>query len=105
LATFMAQRRTKEIGVRKILGSSVRNIVLMLSLDFTKLVIVSNIIAWPIAWFIMNKWLQNFAYKTNISWTVFAISGGISLLVAILSVVFQALKAATNNPIKSLRYE
>jgi len=105
LATFMAQRRTKEIGVRKILGSSVRNIVLMLSLDFTKLVIVSNIIALPISWIIMDKWLQNFAYKTNISWTVFAISVTISLLVAILSVVFQGLKAATNNPIESLRYE
>jgi len=105
LATFMAQRRTKEIGVRKILGSSVKNIVLMLSMDFTKLVIISNIIALPISWIIMDKWLQGFAYKTNISWTVFAISVIISLLVAILSVVFQGLKAATNNPIESLRYE
>ncbi len=105
LASFIAQRRTKEIGVRKVLGSSIFSIITLLSKDFTKLIILSNIIAWPIAWFVMNNWLQNFAYRIDIAWWFFGLSGIISLLIALSSVILQAVKAATANPIKSLRYE
>ncbi len=105
LATFLAEQRTKEIGVRKVLGASVPSILLMLSKEFIKWIIIANIIAWPITYFIMNKWLQEFAYRIDISWWLFIIAGCLALIIALLTVSFQAIKAATSNPIKSLRYE
>ena len=105
LATYMAEQRTKEIGVRKVLGASVSNLISMLSKDFLKLVLVAALLAFPIAWYAMHKWLQDFAFKVNISWWVFILAGVISVSIAILAVSSQAIKAALNNPVKSLRTE
>lgn len=105
LATFIAEQRTKEIGVRKVLGASIHNLVLMLSKDFLKLVAVATVIAFPIAWWCMNSWLQNFAYRTSIGWWTFAGAGLIAVLIALLTVSSQAIRAAYTNPIKSLRTE
>jgi len=105
LAAFSAQNKTKEIGIRKVLGASVLGIVSMLSIDFTKWVIIANIIAWPVAYYFMNKWLEDFAYRIEISWWVFVLSGGIALMIALLTVSYQAIKAAIANPVDSLRYE
>ena len=105
LATFLAEQKTKEIGVRKVLGASVSSIFLMLSKEFIQWIIIANIIAWPIAYYFMNKWLQEFAYRINISWWLFTIAGCIALIIALLTVSIQAVRAATANPVKSLRYE
>lgn len=105
LASFMAEQRTKEIGIRKILGATVAHVSLLLSKDFLKLVIIANLIAWPIAYFTMNRWLQNFAYRIEIEWWVFVLAGGLALLIALLTVSYQAIKAALANPVESLRYE
>jgi len=105
LTTFTAEQRIKEIGIRKVLGASVNQIVTLLTKDFLKLVIISFLIAVPFSWYIMNKWLQNFAYRIEISWWMFAIAGILSLLIALLTVSFQAIKAAIANPVKSLRSE
>ena len=105
LATFSAEQRTKEIGVRKVLGASVGNVVGLLSKEFLRLVFIAIIIASPITWFVMNKWLQDFAYRTNISWLVFAITAVIAIGIALLTISFQAIKAALANPVKSLRTE
>ena len=105
LASFTTERRTKEIGIRKVLGASVSNIVLLLSKDFIQLVIVSNLIAWPIAYWAMNRWLQDFAYRINIGWWTFVLAGALALLIALLTVSFQAIKAALANPVEALRYE
>ncbi len=105
LASYIAERRTKEIGIRKILGASVARIVFSMSGEFVKWVILANIIAWPVAWFFMNKWLQSFAYRIHISWWVFALAGGLALIIALLTVSWQAIRAATANPVESLRYE
>lgn len=105
LATYMAEQRTKEIGIRKVLGASVSNIVTMLSTDFIKLVLISFVIAIPIAWLGMSKWLQEFAYKINIGWWIFLVAGSVAMLIALITVSFQAIKAAIANPVKSLRTE
>ena len=105
LATYMPEQRTKEIGVRKVLGASVTGIVALLSKDFLKLVGISILIASPAAWWIMNKWLQDFAYRTNISWTVFVITTITALVIALITISFQAIRAAIVNPVKSLRTE
>jgi putative ABC transport system permease protein len=105
LATFSAEQRIKEIGVRKVLGASVTGIVTLLSKDFLKLVAVSIVVASPVAWWIMHKWLQDFAYRTNISWTVFVLTTVLALLIALITISFQAIKAAVANPVKSLRTE
>ena len=105
LATYMAEQRIKEIGVRKVLGASVGNITTMLSKDFVKLVLIATVIAVPVAWWAMHKWLQDFAYRVDISWWVFAVAGIIALLIAVLTVSSQAIKAAVSNPVKSLRTE
>jgi len=105
LAIFSAERRTKEIGIRKVLGASVTNIAVMLSKDFLLLVLIALLIASPIAWYGMNQWLQDFAYRINISWWVFALAGSGAILIALITVGFQAIKAALANPVKSLRTE
>ncbi|MEJ7827534.1 MAG: ABC transporter permease [Segetibacter sp.] len=105
LTMFTAQQRTKEIGIRKVLGASVTQVTQMLSKDFLKLVFISCLIAFPIAYWAMNKWLQDFAYKTDISWWVFVIAGIAALMIALFTVSFQAIKAAIANPVKSLKTE
>ena len=105
LATFAAEQRIKEIGVRKVLGATVPDIIVLLSKDFAGLVIIAIILAVPIAYYLLNQWLQDFAYRINISWWVFVLAGLSALLIAVLSVSFQAIKAAVSNPVKSLRTE
>ncbi|GAB3768690.1 ABC transporter permease [Spirosoma horti] len=105
LATFAAQQRTKEIGVRKVLGASVGGIVLLLSKDFLKLVLIAIVIASPLAWFAMNRWLQDFQYKIDIPWWVFIVAAVLAVVIAFLTISFQSIKAALMNPVKSLRAE
>ena len=105
LSIYTAKQRTKEIGIRKVLGASVTGVVGLLSKEFIKLVSIAIVIASPIAWWAANKWLQDFAYRINIGWGIFASAGVIALLIAMLTVSFQAVKAATANPVKSLRTE
>lgn len=105
LATFTAEQRTKEIGIRKVLGASVYGVVGLLSKDFMKLVSVAILIGSPLAWYIMNKWLQNFAYQTAIRWQVFVLTTLIAIVIAFVAISFQAVKAALSNPVKSLRTE
>ncbi|MBD0377449.1 MAG: ABC transporter permease, partial [Flavisolibacter sp.] len=105
LATFSAEQRTKEIGIRKVLGASVARLLALLSTDFLKLVGIAVLIALPIAWYVMHQWLQNFAYRTTISWEVFAITILLVVLIAFVTVSFQAIKAALANPVKNLRTE
>lgn len=105
LAAYAAEQRTKEIGIRKVLGASVANVIGLLSKDFVKLVFLANLMAWPMGWYAMNEWLQNFAYRIDIGWWIFALSGGLALLMALLTISVQALKAALANPVESLRYE
>ena len=105
IATYSAERRTKEIGIRKVLGASVTGIVGLLSKELIKLVIFSNIIAWPVAYIAMNKWLENFAYRIEPGLTLFITASLIAIVIALLTVSYQAIRAATTNPVESLRYE
>jgi putative ABC transport system permease protein len=105
LAAYAAEQRTKEIGIRKVLGATVSNITAMLSKDFLKLVLLAALIAFPLAWWVMHTWLQDFAYRTNISWWVFMMAGVLAALIAVVTVGFQTIKAALMNPVKSLRTE
>jgi putative ABC transport system permease protein len=105
LSSFIMEQKTKEIGIRKVLGASVPGIVGMLSKDFVKLVIVAALIAFPVAWWAMRKWLQDFVYRIQISWWVFIAAGITALLIALITISFQSIKAAVANPVKSLRTE
>jgi putative ABC transport system permease protein len=105
LVTYTAEQRTKEIGIRKVLGASVSQITQMLSKEFVKLVLIASLIAFPVAWWAMNKWLQSFAYRITVSWWIFVVAGLIALLIALVTVSFKAIKAAVANPVKSLRTE
>ncbi len=105
LATYTAEQRTKEIGIRKVLGASVTSVTKMLSKDFIKLVFIACIIAFPLSWWAMNKWLQSFAYRIDISWWIFLVAGVTAIVIALITVSFQAIKAALANPVDSLRSE
>jgi putative ABC transport system permease protein len=105
LASFMAEQRSKEIGIRKVLGASVQSITKLLSLDFVKLVFIAIVIASPIAWWAMNKWLEDFTYRAPIGWWIFALAGIVAIVIALVTVSFQSIKAAIANPIKALKTE
>ena len=105
LAAYAAEQRNKEIGIRKVLGASVANIVTMLSADFIKLVFIAMLIALPVAWYVMYKWLQDFAYRVSIHWWILALAGIMALVIAFITISFQSVKAALTNPVKSLKSE
>lgn len=105
LSVFLIERRTKEIGIRKINGASVSEVMAMLTKDFVKWVAIAFVIAIPIAYYAMHNWLENFAYKTELSWWIFALAGIIALGIAMISVSWQSWLAATRNPVEALRYE
>jgi putative ABC transport system permease protein len=105
LVAYAAEQRIKEIGIRKVLGASVRGIVQLLSKDFMLLVLIAFIIAAPVAWYFMNKWLEDFNYRVDINWWVFVLAGSIALVIALATISFQAIKAALANPVKNLRTE
>jgi ABC-type antimicrobial peptide transport system permease subunit len=105
LATFTAEQRTKEIGVRKVLGASMSNIVTMLSANFLKPILVAFLIAVPLSWYAMNNWLQNYAYKISVEWWMFLLAGLLTVFIALLTVSYQSIKASLRNPVKSLRTE
>jgi ABC-type antimicrobial peptide transport system permease subunit len=105
LVMFTAEQRTKEIGIRKVLGASITSVFALLSKEFLQLVFIALLIASPIAWFAMNKWLQDYAYRIHLNWTVFVVAAIAALFIALLTVSFQSIKAALANPVKSLRAE
>ena len=105
LASFLTEIRTKEIGIRKVNGASVQTIVRLLNVEFLKWVLIANIIAWPITYYFMSDWIQNFSYRINLDWYYFVIGAIVSLVIALITVSFQTIKAASRNPIESLKYE
>jgi putative ABC transport system permease protein len=105
LVAFMVHQRTKEIGIRKVLGASIRDIMFLLTKDFARLVLLANIIAWPLAWLLMNNWLKDFAYRININLWVFILAGFVTLISALITISFRSIKAALVNPVSSLRME
>jgi ABC-type antimicrobial peptide transport system permease subunit len=105
LAAYTAERRTKEIGIRKVLGASAKGLAGLLSADFLKLVTLSCLIAFPVAWWMLNDWLRGYEYRIQINWSIFLIAGLLALFIALLTVSFQAIKAAMANPVESLRSE
>jgi putative ABC transport system permease protein len=105
LVSFTAELKTKEIGIRKVLGASTGHVIVLLSKEFIKWILLANIVAWPLAWFMMNKWLQNFAYKTNLGWIVFMLAAFVTTAIAIFTFIFQTVRTASAKPVNSLRYE
>jgi putative ABC transport system permease protein len=105
LTAYAAEQRTREIGIRKVLGASIGGIIRLLSRDFLGLVVVAMLIAFPLSWFVMQRWLQDFAYRISIGWESFAVAAVLAIGIALLTVSFQAVKAALANPVKSLRSE
>jgi len=105
LAIFSSERRAKEIGIRKVHGASINDVIILINIDFVKWLLCAFILACPIGFYAINKWLQDFAYRIEITWWMFALSGGIALVIALATVSFQSIKAATANPVESLRYE
>ena len=105
LITYAAEQRAKEIGIRKVLGANATQLVKLLSKDFLLLIVIAALVAFPVAWWAMNKWLSDFAYRTSISWWVFAIAAIVSIVIAFVTISTQAVKAALMNPVQSLRTE
>jgi putative ABC transport system permease protein len=105
LTAYITEQRTKEIGIRKILGATIPSIVGLLTKEFTKWILTANFFAWPIAFFVMKKWLESFPYRTNIALWFYLAAGSLALAVALITVCYQSIKAATGDPVKSLRYE
>jgi putative ABC transport system permease protein len=105
LASFNAEQKTKEIGIRKVLGSSVSRVVLHLSKDLTRLVLLANVIAWPVAWYLLNRWLQSFLYRTHVRFDIFIVAGAVTFIIALVTISYQSIRAATANPVDSLRHE
>jgi putative ABC transport system permease protein len=105
LVSFTSEIRTKEIGIRKVLGASTGSRIVLLSKEFIKWIVLANIVAWPLAWLMMNKWLQNFAYRVNIGWIVFVLAALVTMFIATFTFIFQTVKTAYADPIDSLRYE
>jgi putative ABC transport system permease protein len=105
ISHFATERRIKEIGLRKVNGARISEILLLLNRDFIRWILISIIIATPLTWYILSKWLNNFAYKTDLSWWIFALSGFLALGIALITVSWQSWKAATRNPVEALRYE
>lgn len=105
LISYAAESRTKEIGIRKVLGASMKDIVLLLSQEFIWLLCLATLVAWPVAWYFTDKWLQNFAYRIALDWYTFLLAGAIAMIIAALTVGYQAVKAAKANPVEALRYE
>jgi putative ABC transport system permease protein len=103
LVAFMIEQRTKEIGIRKVLGASLQDVIILLTAEFVKLLLLANLIAWPFGWILMNTWLSDFAYRINISWWIFVFAGLSAVILALLTIGFQAIKAGLTNPVKSLR--
>jgi putative ABC transport system permease protein len=105
LASYVTTRRTKEIGIRKVLGASIPGIILLLNREFLIKVLIANLIAWPVAYLAMIRWLQNFAYRSSITLWMFIVSAVLALIISLLTVSYQAIRAANTNPVNSLRYE
>jgi putative ABC transport system permease protein len=105
LASFIAEQRTKEIGIRRVLGATVSQVIVLLSKEFTKWVLIANLISWPLAYFAAQKWLQNFAYRMTVKVEIFIFAAILTLIIALCTVGYQALKAAIADPVDSLRYE
>jgi putative ABC transport system permease protein len=105
LSSYMAESRFKEIGIRKVMGASVSQIVAMMSTEFVKLVLIAFLIAVPVAWYGMSQWLESFAYRISVEWMVFAWAGFVALSIALITVSFESIKAAMGDPVKSLRNE
>lgn len=105
MASFMTEQRTKEIGIRKTYGSSILNIFLLINGSFIRLILLANLIAWPVAWFAMHKWLENYAYRTSVPWWAFLLAAIISILIGFITITYQSLRAASTNPSDTLRYE
>ena len=105
IAIYDAQRRNKEIGIRKVYGARIGEIIFMLNKDFVKLVLIALVIACPVAWYAMHKWLEDFAYKVELSWWIFALAGVLAIGIAILTISWQSRRAASRNPVESLKHE
>jgi putative ABC transport system permease protein len=105
LASYTAERRIKEIGIRKVLGASVSNIILLLNKDFSLLVLIANVIAWPVGYYVMHRWLQDFAYRAGIAWWIFVLAAVMAFIITLLTISYQSIKAAITNPVDTLRYE
>lgn len=105
LASYTAERRIKEIGIRKVLGASVSSIILLLNKDFSMLVLIANVVAWPIGYYVMHRWLQDFAYRAGIAWWIFVLAAVMAFVISLLTISYQSIKAAITNPVNTLRYE
>jgi len=105
LASYTAERRIKEIGIRKVLGASVSSIILLLNKDFSLLVLIANVAAWPIGYYVMHRWLQDFAYRAGIAWWIFVLAAVMAFVISLLTISYQSIKAAITNPVNTLRYE